>query len=372
MDVAAGFVGNETRPVAQTAERRWVCNWMHRSAIDLAIMALWLPFSLAALLWINSPTRLATVVGTTLLISLAHQPLTLGLIYGDPAQFAVAKRVFSIFPFVLLVAVIVGNRVSLPLVGAIAGLWNAEHTLMQRYGVVRIYGRKAGEGQRSDEKPLLFSWLVFALVWGAADKRTPKLLDRVDLGGTNENGIRVLQRFQSPARWLLIPAFAFVVVAAIRWARVEKRQRVRSIAKYLYLAFTFCLMVVILVNPIVGIVGYVGSHAVEYVIIVHGALGSRYRPKASAKIESGSPGVASAKFEPGGLVGRAVRTWLRPTGVVAVYLFGVTLFLRFVNNGLSARHVSILLLTIGGMHVFFDGFIWKLRRPVVARSLEAD
>ena len=52
-------------------------------------------------------------------------------------------------------------------VGAVAGLWNAEHTLMQRYGVVRIYGRKAGEGGRSDEKPLLFSWLVFAFVFGA-------------------------------------------------------------------------------------------------------------------------------------------------------------------------------------------------------------
>jgi hypothetical protein len=26
---------------------------------------------------------------------------------------------------------------------------------------------------------------------------------------------------------------------------------------------------------------------------------------------------------------------------------------------------------VGGMHVFFDGFIWKLRRPVVAHSVAA-
>lgn len=332
---------------------------MHGPAIDMLIMALWLPFSAAAFVWLDSSARLAVVVGTTLLISLSHQPLTLGLIYGDPAQFAVAKRIFTIFPFVLLVAVIVGNHISLSLVGAIAGLWNAEHTLMQRYGVVRIYGRKAGEGQRSDEKPLLFSWLLFALVWGAADKRTPKLLDRVDLGATNESGVRVLQRFQATARWMLIPAALFVAVAAVRWWRMEKAQVARSVPKYLYLGFTLALFGVMLVNPIVGIVGYVGSHAVEYVIIVHGALGSRYSGRRSAP-------------EAGGLVGRAVRSPLRSTGVILAYLLAVTLFLRAVTTWASADRASIVLLTVGGMHVFFDGFIWKLRRPVVARSLQAD
>ena len=330
---------------------------MHGRVPDLAIMALWLPFSAAALLWLDSSTKLAAVVGTTLLISLAHQPLTLGLIYGDPAQFAVARRVFSLFPFALLVAVIVGRNISLSLVGAVAGLWNAEHTLMQRYGVVRIYGRKAGEGQRSDEKPLLFSWLIFALVWGAADKRTPGLLNKVDLGATNESGVRVLQRYQSAARWLLIPATLFVVWAAVRWLRVERKQVARSTSKYLYLGFTLALFVVMLVNPIVGIVGYVGSHAVEYIVIVHGALGKRY---------SGRQGSA----EPGGLVGRVVRSRLRSTGVIVVYLAAVTLFIKAVTGGLSAANSSVILLTVGGMHVFFDGFIWKLRRPVVARSLE--
>ena len=41
-----------------------------------------------------------------------------------------------------------------------AGLWNAEHTLMQRYGVMRIYGRKAGDDHGRLEKPMLIVWLV--------------------------------------------------------------------------------------------------------------------------------------------------------------------------------------------------------------------
>jgi hypothetical protein len=351
-------VGSRANAVSHTPTQPWRRVWMHGVRTDLVVMALWIPFSAAAWLCLDSSARLATVVGTTLLISLAHQPLTLGLIYGDPAQFSVARRMFSVFPFVLLAAVIIGNHVSLSLVGAVAGLWNAEHTLMQRYGVVRIYGRKAGEGQRGDEKPLLFSWLVFALVWGAADKRTPALLNRVDLGSTNESGVRVLQRYQVTARWLLLPTAAFVVLAALRWWRIEKAQSSRSLPKYLYLGFTLTLFVVMLVNPIVGIIGYVGSHAVEYVVIVHGALGSRYSGR-------------KAPAEPGGLVGRAVRSRLRSTGVMVGYLVAVTVFLRFVTGELTASRASVVLLTVGGMHVCFDGFIWKLRRPVVARSLRA-
>ena len=30
---------------------------------------------------------------------------------------------------------------------------------------------------------------------------------------------------------------------------------------------------------------------------------------------------------------------------------------------------SVVYVTIGGMHVLWDGFIWKLRRAAVARSL---
>ena len=30
---------------------------------------------------------------------------------------------------------------------------------------------------------------------------------------------------------------------------------------------------------------------------------------------------------------------------------------------------ALVVFTLGGMHVFYDGFIWKLRRPNVANSL---
>ena len=347
MDVAVEARSRPARPAPK--------GWIHGPARDVALMLAWVPFSAAASIAGSSRNALATVVAATLLISLAHQPLTLGLIYGDPAQFGVARRIFTIAPFVLLAAVLVGQHISLALVGAVAGLWNAEHTLMQRYGVVRIYGRKAGEATRSDERPMLVSWLVFALTWGAADRRTPTLLARIDLGATNEAGVRVLHSLQPWARAALIPAGLALTIAVHRWWRIERNIAAPSRPKRLYLLTTAVLFAVMVVNPIVGLIGYVGAHAIEYVVIVHSAVGKRYTGPAA---------------ESGGVVGSAVRSRARATGCVLAYLVVVATLLGAVQRFVTPTLASVVLLTVGGMHVLFDGFIWKLRRPVVARSLE--
>ena len=333
--------------------------WVHGPIADIALMLAWVPFCVAAAVAMNRPHALGIVVAMTLLISLAHQPLTLALIYGDPAQFAVARRVFTVAPFVLVIAIVVGRHISIALVGAVAGLWNAEHTLMQRYGVVRIYGRKNGESHRTDERPLLVSWLVLALVFAAADHRTIGLLRRIELGETNTAGVKVLHSLQPWARVALVPVALLVVVASIRWWRAEAAVSISSpsIPKRLYLASTAVLFAVMLWNPIAGLVGYVGAHALEYVVIVHSALGRRYLGPAA---------------ERGGAVGVAVRSRCGPIGCVAVYLVAVVVLLRLVQRTLSIDAGAVVLLTVGGMHVLFDGFIWKLRRPVVARSLAAD
>ena len=330
---------------------------MHNRRVDTIIAWLWLPFSVLAAVAYPSTGALAAVVGITLLVSLVHQPLTLGLIYGDPAQFALARKVFTFFPFLLMGAVIAGRMISLSLVAVIAGLWNAEHTLMQRYGITRIYGRKAGEGTEALERPMLISWLVFVLCFAAADRRTPKLLDKVDLGATNEEGIRILQSLRPWAAGATALAAVAVVFTTLRWWQGERRRGMRGpTPKRRYLLATATLFVVMLVNPVVGLIGYVGSHALEYFVIVHGALGRRYTGPVA---------------ESGGLVGRVVRSPLQATGCVIAYVAVIGAALMAVQFHLKADLANVVLLTVGGMHVFFDGFIWKLRRPVVARSVAA-
>ena len=56
--------------------------------------------------------------------------------------------------------------------------------------------------------------------------------------------------------------------------------------------------------------------------------------------------------------------------VAYVLLIGAVLVA--VQFRMRADLASVVLLSVGGMHVFFDGFIWKLRRPLVARSVAVD
>ncbi len=328
--------------------------WMHRASIDIPLALAWVPFSLAAVAVHGDPAHLNALVGATLLFSLAHQPLTLGLVYGDRQQFDLKRGVFMASPFVFAALLAIGLNISFVLVAVIAGLWNAEHTLMQRYGLTRIYGRKAGDDHASMEKVMLFSWLGLVLVWAAADLRTVRALEALELGASNEEGIRQLVHLRSGALVVLPIMVVVAIWATARWVRAERRLGEQAnTAKHLYLGLTAVLFAVMLVDPIVGFVGYVGAHAAEYFVIVHQTLGKRYRDG-----HDPSP------------VGRAASSWMRPAGTIALFLGALALFMVGLRATVSPRVYTIALLSVGAMHIFYDGFIWKLRRPQVAKSFE--
>ena len=77
-----------------------------------------------------------------LLLSYSHQPLTVALVYGDKRNFDLRRRIFTWSPLLFVVAVLVTRHVSLTTLAVVAAVWNAEHTLMQRYGITRIYGAR--------------------------------------------------------------------------------------------------------------------------------------------------------------------------------------------------------------------------------------
>ena len=119
--------------------------WMHSLPVDVAMALSWMPFAAFALLWQSDTNQLTWLVSATLLFSFAHQPLTVALVYGDKRNFDLRRRIFTWSPLLFVVAVLVTRHVSLTTLAVVAAIWNAEHTLMQRYGITRIYGRKAGQ-----------------------------------------------------------------------------------------------------------------------------------------------------------------------------------------------------------------------------------
>lgn len=326
--------------------------WIHRAGVDVAVALCWVPFAVAAHAWASHPELVTPLLAATLVLSLAHQPLTLALVYGDPAQFALRRRLFTWSPVIFLVAVVVGLHVSLVLVAAVVGLWNAEHTLMQRFGLTRIYGRKAGQADGSIERAMLLSWLVVALVWAAADPATAHRAGGLGLGATNERSVAALASLQPAARLLLVPVVLAAVVLLAVCIRAERDRPIVNPAKFLYLASTAALFGVMMIDPVAGLVAYVGSHALEYLVIVHQHLGRRY-------------------LEPddgGGVLGAAVRARTGRTGVLLGYLALMAGVFTLLRAHLPDTASTTVLLTAGGLHVFYDGVIWKLRRPAVAKG----
>ena len=341
-------------PATETISSRRRTHWVHGPVLDVAMALCWVPFAVAGLALQDRTEQLSWFVSATLLFSFSHQPLTLALVYGDATNFRLRRRIFTWSPLVFLVAVFVTRNISLTTLAVVGGLWNAEHTLMQRYGITRIYGRKSGQDDGRHEKAMLFSWLALAMVWAAADSRTPGRVDRTGLGGNNKRGLDILSDLRPAARWVL-PVIAIVVLMlTAQWLRDEwRRGASANPGKRVYVASTAVLFVTILVNPIAGFLGYVGAHAVEYFIIVHQSIGPRY---ASAAVDGGAP------------VGRAVRRLTR-LGFIAVYLSIIVGLVLLLQKYGTVTSYALVVFTLGGMHVFYDGFIWKLRRPNVAHSL---
>jgi len=339
---------------ASTVQRPHRARWISGPVVDTVVALCWVPFSVLALVWHGQTDKLSSLLAATFLLSLAHQPLTLALVYGDPGQFALRRKLFTWSPLVFVAAILIGTQVSLVLVAAVAGIWNAEHTLLQRYGLTRIYGRKVGQDDGRIEKLMLQSWLVFAVAWNAADPGLTKRIDGLRLGGTNERGIRLLTSARPVATLVVVVAGIAAVVLVGIWARDEWRRRPAvNPAKYLYLGATLALFGVMLVDPLAGLIGYVGAHALEYLVTVHRHVGARY-------VGEGA--------DPGGAVGRTVRSPIGRTGFVGAYLAVTVAAFLFLRSHASAYTYSVVFLTAGGLHVFYDGFIWKLRRPNVARG----
>src|SRR5579862_5719712 len=238
--------------------------WIHGPGWDAALALCWVPFAAAAVVVQGNAHLLAALLSAILLLSLSHQPVTLALVYGDRARFRDHRLVYAVAPAVALGAVLFGLRVSLLLVAVIAGLWNAEHTLMQRYGITRLYGRKAGDEHGGLERPMLFSWLGVAMVAAAANPRTPHYLAEVNLGDVNQRGIAFLTRLRPEAVVLLVPAVALAAVLTTRWVRAERATPTANPAKWVYVGATLLLIGTVCVDPVAGFAAYVGAHAVEY------------------------------------------------------------------------------------------------------------
>ncbi len=331
--------------------------WVHGPVADVLLGWCWLPVVVLMHSIEGSITRTQALMAIIFVISFSHQPLTLGLVYGDQAQRAAHRRLYTWAPIVALALILVGLNVSLTLVGLTAGLWNAEHTLMQRYGVLRIYGRKAGDDNGRIEKPMLVVWLVTALLFMGAYVDLSRMAAKLGIDETNTRGVNVLDAVSGVASVLFWIAAVASVGLAVVWLRAERREVRTSpanparTAKWIYAAGTLGLVAAVMIDPLAGIAGYVAAHAIEYFSIVHSSL----RRRASTGDVSTLATVTS--------------TPVRRLGVYLLYFAAVAALVGVSWTVWEGRMYALALLFFGALHILYDGFVWKLRKPALAASL---
>jgi hypothetical protein len=324
--------------------------WIRGPLPDAALALSWVPFALAARLVEGAGGSLKVLFGCVMFISFLHQPLTFPLVYASPWRLATHKRLFLWFPMVALAVIAVSVQVSLTLVALVGGIWNAEHILMQRYGITRFYGRKAGDDQGALERWMLVTWFLVPLLWAAASGHLHHVLDRISSGSVDADAAGVLARMTAEAA----VALAVVAVAAVyltaRWLVNERRLATGSSrGKSVYLLATAGLFGLAFIDPIAAVVGFVASHSIEYFVLVNRSVASERRH-----------------------VGPLSRIARRPHGQLAffgVYAAAATGAFFLLYRVAPAPVLLMGILTIGAVHFFYDAFIWKLRKAEVAESL---
>ena len=150
----------------------------------------------------------------------------------------------------------------------IAAVWNTIHTLQQRYGLSRIYSRKAGYGSARLDRAVLYTGMVAALLVAGSSAKTLAALGRVMLDDRNTAAITDLTSVRPYALWLVTPALvAFGVVLWLLLRQEREHVAEANPAKWLYQASSLALIAAIAYDPLAGFVAYVAAHAIEYTTI---------------------------------------------------------------------------------------------------------
>ncbi|WP_436794144.1 hypothetical protein [Actinospongicola halichondriae] len=330
--------------------RHFDVRWITRAPVDVLVAFAWVPIWLVAHAVRADTDAVAALAGWVLLISFAHQPVTLPLIYGDVRERRRRTRLLVAAPVVAVVAAFVGLTISVLVTALAAAAWNGHHTLRQRYGILRVYGRKVGQTDGDHEQGILFWWFGAAVAVVFADPGAPDKLQALPLGRVNTQIIDLLAMLRPIA---VVVALVTIVGASIttwRWASLERTRDRLNPAKYLYLFGAFGLFAMAPVDPVATVLGFALAHSIEYFVVVHGTV----RRRATA----------------GSLLERVVRPRFGPALFLTIYTGMVLALVAGLKTGLSRNLFGAIYLGFGALHFAYDGLIWKLRSPAVAQQFD--
>ena len=289
-----------TSAASTTSETTRSSRWILHPWLDPVLLAFpWLPVYLFATLVLGEQQLASPVLDESRLFLLVlfaanftHRNYTYLLVFGD--RQTLAQRPLT-FLLILGCAVVLAAAGSfelvpglMPVLLLVIAVWNLQHVVMQRYGFLRVYGRKQGGGAETEAHGRRELWLLWSFVllvlscWLFTDD--PRYRYFVARAGALELG---------PLTALMAPVFAalpwvaltlsapFFAWSALRWLRHELAAPVSfrdGWPRLLFLLSSVLLYSIALGHGIfLAFLCVMASHAVEYVAFVHAHWRRRYR-----------------------------------------------------------------------------------------------
>jgi hypothetical protein len=395
---ASGFAGQLRQIFRIPSPGERVLSWHVSPAIDMAAYHfswLWilLPLTLAGP---RFPLDYLPYFVVVLTIGFVHRHYTLGYAYLDGEIFARHRGRFIWAPVILgaaLLATPVLLKASLP-AGALsigsarwpdgeiplgvlvttvifgAGLWNIWHTLAQKYGILRIYTAKARSEHEASvpgwvDRLFVMGWLPLIVTYVA-----PRFADAI------LTEFQAAELFLKPiVTWLVAaepitaPISAAVAIASsaifarFEWRKHRFRNRPRLSMAIGIGSLWLCF---VLLDPIKVYLAFAFSHGLEYMVFVWAYQRRRY-----AEPRSPQPVMARVLEHP----------WLAYSSYTLALVAVYVLLRNWEGFSIwQVPDVRLGTLTLGAwifywgvfqslLHFYFDGFLWKTRRPEMRKSL---
>lgn len=258
----------------------------------------------------------------------------------------------------------------LNVVAVVAFGWNVWHVYAQKYGILRLYNAKADKAEGPGvpgwvDRLVIFAWVPLYVAWlGPLHEQTLRLYfpkARQMLPST-------IDALRSVA-WITLPiAISFLVTALVLWIVHERRVYGMRSAPRLWMAGgTEGLgLAFLLVDPVKAYLAFSFSHAVEYMVFVWAFQRRRYAQPLPHR-----PALQRILSRPW----LAYLGFIFALGVAFVYLkyYGRFVFADEARPEFlgwrTAYWIGFWGIYQSMVHFYWDGFLWKMRRPNVRETV---
>ena len=134
--------------------------WIQNSWADTVFYSFgWIVIFTLLLMFQNNYAWIILVV---LMFNYVHRHYTFALVYGEKEEFNRRRLIYIALPIsAIIVTFIFIKYDSFKILLTISIIWTMYHTVAQKYGLTRIYSRKAGYGEARTELGVIYSWFVF-------------------------------------------------------------------------------------------------------------------------------------------------------------------------------------------------------------------